>query len=195
MPEEALEPHELREKLEQVEEHLEHEGPSWTMYLSLSTAIVAVFAAVASLQSGGYANHALLEKNEAVLLQAKATDEWSLFQAKSVKAVIYTTQADLFPDTAAAKAADYREKAAKYKTEQEEIEHRARELEKEVTAKGEEAQANLEKHHKFARSVTVFQIAIALAAIGALTRRKPVWYLSLLVAAGGVAMFAQGFMG
>jgi hypothetical protein len=83
VPEEPLETHELREKLEEAQEH-GGEGPRWTLYLSLSTAIIAVFAAVGSLESGANESHALLAKNEAILAQSKATDQWAYFQAKAL---------------------------------------------------------------------------------------------------------------
>ncbi len=80
MPEESLETGELKESLDQGVEraHGEHGhgghgakgeggGTRWTGYLSLQTAVIAVFAAVASLESGGNSNDAILAKNEAIL--------------------------------------------------------------------------------------------------------------------------------
>src|SRR5262245_46621874 len=112
MPDEALETHELKEQLEETHEHIEHhhqhgpdhggkggthhghKGPTWTLYLSLTTALIAVLAAVSSLQSGAMESHALIEKNEAILSQAKATNQWGYFQAKSTKAAVYEAQAE-----------------------------------------------------------------------------------------------------
>ena len=104
MPEFGIETHELREKLEEMHEHTQHSqthshGPSWTLYLSLSTAMIAVFAAIGSLQAGAYANHALLKKNESVLAQARASDEWAYYQSKSVKANLYAVQSELVAST------------------------------------------------------------------------------------------------
>jgi hypothetical protein len=42
--------------------------------------------------------------------------------------------------------------------------------------------------------VTLLQIAIALSAIAALTRRKVIWFLGLAVSAGGIVMFVIGFL-
>ncbi len=57
----------------------------------------------------------------------------------------------------------------------------------------EKSERSLHVHHQFARSVTIFQVAIALAAIAALTRVKPVFWLSLAVGASGAILFALGF--
>jgi len=76
MPEEGLETQELKESLEQAAEHAEgHQegkGPAWILQLSLSTALIAVFAAIAALQSGSYANDAIVQKNESILNQSRA---------------------------------------------------------------------------------------------------------------------------
>jgi hypothetical protein len=203
MPEEGLETQEIKERLEEAQEKLaeEHEkaeretGPSWTLSLSLSTAIIAVCAAIASLLSGSYANNAILAKNEAVLNQARASDQWAYYQAKGIKQTVYASQADALAATGAAQAAKMREEASRYKEEQAEVEKRARELEAKVEEAGKAAEENLERHHQFAISVTIFQVAIALAAIAALTRRKPLWFVSLAVGVGGLVFFLRGLAG
>src|ERR1041384_3207742 len=94
MPEEDLETGELKEQIDQrLEEHEHHEHhkaepANWQRYLSLSTAMIAVLAAVASLESGANSNEAILEKSEAMLYQSKASDQWAFFQAKGIKATI-----------------------------------------------------------------------------------------------------------
>jgi hypothetical protein len=52
----------------------------------------------------------------------------------------------------------------------------------------------MERHHQFAFSVTLLQIAIARSAIAALTRRQLLWYLGLAVSVGGVVKFVLGMM-
>ncbi|PYS07648.1 MAG: DUF4337 domain-containing protein, partial [Acidobacteria bacterium] len=84
MPEDELETSELKEKLEQsiegAVEAAEHRG-RWIVYLSFTTAVIAVLAAISALESGTYSNEALLEKNEALLAQTKASDQWAYYQA------------------------------------------------------------------------------------------------------------------
>src|ERR1044071_6288484 len=97
MPEEDLETAELKERIDQGVEKALEEGagaPRWMLYLSLSTAIIAVFAAIASLESGANSNDAILEKNEAVLGQCRASDQWSYYQAKGVKGSLASAEAD-----------------------------------------------------------------------------------------------------
>src|SRR5437773_8756877 len=96
MAEDELETSELKEKLEEsIEEAVEgaERRAHWIVYLSFTTAVIAVLAAISALESGTYSNEALLEKNEALLAQTKASDQWAYYQAKSVKGTIYATQA------------------------------------------------------------------------------------------------------
>jgi|SRR5579862_9068739 len=201
MPEEDLETSELKEHidedLERAEEeehehahehaaapkkddkkpHAKKESPSWTRYLSLSTAIIAVFAAVASLESGSNSNEAILAKSQAMLDESQAADKWGEFQAKTIKATL--TEAD-------------RPRSDGYRKEADGLKEAARKLEDKVEEDNGDSEHLLEKHHRFAISVTLLQIAIALSAIAALTRRKPLWFVGLAVSAVGVAMFATG---
>jgi hypothetical protein len=204
MPEEDLETSELKEHidedLERDEEEREHEhapapaphgaakgkpkphaakkeAASWTRYLSLSTAIIAVFAAVASLESGSNSNEAILAKSEAMLDQSQASDQWSLFEAKSIKATL--TEAD-------------KPRSDGYRREGEKIQAAAQSLEDKVKEDNGESEHLMERHHKFAVSVTLLQIAIALSAIAALTRRKPLWFVGMAVSLAGVVMFGAG---
>ena len=54
------------------------------------------------------------------------------------------------------------------------------------------AESHLRKHQVLARSVTLFQITIAIGAISVLTKRRRFWLLSLMSGAIGVVFFVQG---
>lgn len=165
---------------------------TWTLWLSVSTAIVAVLAAVASLEAGAWANEALVCKNDAILHQSKADDGWAYYQAKSVKAAIYATQAELTlrPDL----AAKWNGEAERERNEQRDIKTEAEREQALVKEMNETSEHRLHQHHQFARSVTIFQVSIALAAIAALTRRKVTWWVSLGVGAAGAAFFVVGIL-
>src|SRR5437667_10146371 len=70
-----------------------------------------------------------------------------------------------------------RSKYDRYEKEQEQVKSEAER--KEAAAK-----SNFHKHEVFARGVTMFQIAIAIAAISALTKKPRFWIVSLFF--GGV---------
>jgi hypothetical protein len=70
----------------------------------------------------------------------------------------------------------------------------ALEYEHKVKESNERSEALMERHHQFAFSVTLLQIAIALSAIAALTRRQLLWYLGLAVSVGGAVKFVLGML-
>jgi hypothetical protein len=204
MPEEDLETADLKEQIDQRledHEHHEHHGhakpaamPGWLRYLSLSTAMIAVFAAVASLESGSSSNEAILEKSEAMLNQSQASDQWAYFQAKGLKATLSEGEAAIITDGKPELANKLAGEAKRYRAETEEIQKAARELEDKVKDNNKRSGELMERHHRFAIAVTLLQIAIALSAIAALTRRKPLWFLGMAVSAAGLALFVRGFM-
>src|SRR6266513_931144 len=78
---------------EEIEHHAEHGGAPWISWVALSTAILAVLAAIAGLLSGHHAN-------EAMMNQIEASDQWGYYQAKSIKASVLEATMTLASATA-----------------------------------------------------------------------------------------------
>lgn len=160
---------------EKIHHSAEHGGAAWVSWVALSTALLAVLAAIAGLLSGHCAN-------EAMMNQIEASDQWAYYQAKSIKASVLEAKMTL-----ANSATDKdQEKAAQYQEEQAEIK-------REAEHKQAEAKHNFQQHEVFARSVTMFQIAIAIAAISVLTKKPSFWFVSLVFGLAGTVFFALGF--
>jgi len=223
MPEEPeIETNELQETVSELHEELEEErkereadklANAWTKWIALSTALLAVFAAIGALQSGALVN-------EAMIAQLNASDKWNEYQAARQKEYLFTIEAnalydrgvspaaasesaasgqaaetigekkpklDLRPQPPSARLAEY---IAQIHKEQE----KEPELRKVAEEKEKTSEESLHGHHRFAWSVALIQVAIALSAIAALTRRKPIWIVSLLIGAVGVVLFANGML-
>jgi len=65
----------------------------------------------------------------------------------------------------------------------------AREKEHQRDEKAAEAAHLLHKHHGHANSVALFQVAIALGAVAALSRNRWIWFSSLVLGLAGTALF------
>ena len=161
---------------EQIHHHAEHGGPPWISWVALSTAILAVLAAITGLLSGKHAN-------EAMMSQIEAADQWAYYQAKGIKAAVLDAKMTLSGTV----TEQDQQKAEKYKEEQAEIQDEARH--KEAEAKG-----HFHQHEIFAHGVTFFQIAIAIAAISALTRRQRYWFVSLVLGGIGCVLLVLGWV-
>ena len=163
---------------EEMEEHAAS-GGRWTMGVALSCALLAAFAAVASLRAGHHAN-------EAMMCEIKAANLWSYFQAKSIKESQLKTKVEIL-------AALEKPVAAADKAKIEEYGKDKGELQKQAEEKEAESQHELRAHQTFAKSVTLFQIGIAMGAIAVLTKRKAFWLVSLGIGCAGLFFFAQAF--
>lgn len=166
--------------MEHLHEHV-HEsahggGPRWISWVALSTAILAVLAAISGLLSGAHAN-------EAMLSQIEASNQWSYYQAKSIKAAVLDAKTSI----AGWASEEDKGKAERYAKEEEEIKEKAEHLET-------EAKHHFSRHEILSRSVTMYQIAIAIAAISALTKRRRFWIVSLIFGLAGCFFFARALL-
>ena len=167
------------EHLHEEMEHYAEQGPRWTMGVALSCALLAALAALASLQAGHHAN-------EAMMCQIQSANSWSYFQSKSIKESQLKSKMDIFAALGKPVSEADKTKADEYMADKEEIQQQA---EKKRT----ESEHELQTHQIFAKSVTFFQIAIAIGAIAALTKRKSFWLLSLGIGAVGLVFIMQAF--
>jgi hypothetical protein len=181
---------------EAIHDELHKDGGSFLRNIALTTAILAAFAAISSLRAGGTVNEALRLETEATRLQAKASDQWAYYQAKGVKASVTESILESWraagkePPALAGEKESFSDRVKRYAREQESIKKEAEQLEQEREAKEHEAEHLMHLHHRFAYAVALFQVAIALGAVAALTRRKLVWIGSVGAGGIGVVLFA-----
>ncbi len=152
---------------------------SFTLGVALSSAILAVLAALAALFAGHHANEAMLDRVE-------AGDRWAYYQAKGIKANVLRSKLETL--AALDKEANPKDEAKldQYAEDQKEIEGKARGL-------TDASEQHLDRHNTLASSVTFFQVAIALGAISVLTKRKELWWASLAVGVAGAFFMVKGF--
>ena len=177
-------PEEIDVPTEHLHEHMEHQAQHsperWIIFVALSSALLAVCAAVSALLAGHHANEAVIE-------QIQSSDQWAYYQAKGIKAAVLEGKTEVLAGLGKEVSEKDREKLKDYKAEQAKIKTEAQET-------AASSALHLKHHHTLAKSVTLFQIAIALGAIAALTRRKTLWLISLAFGAVGLLFFALGLV-
>src|SRR6266404_1678207 len=99
---------------EQVKETAEHSGAAWISWVALSTALLAVLAAIAGLLSGKHLN-------EAMMNQIEASDQCNYYQSKSIKAAVLDAKMSL----SCASNESYQSKRDRYEKDQKEIKAKA----------------------------------------------------------------------
>jgi hypothetical protein len=175
----------------EVEEAIEKDRDGLTQKIALMTAILATLGALISYQSGSAQNEAMFLKNQSILKQAEASDQWAFYQAKSVKSHLDDATAALATDSEV--KARFLADKAKEDFEKTEIQAEAKKLQAESRKLGEESEAKLRPHERLALALTFLQIAIALAAITVLTRRRWLLWGSVASAAAGIVTSVAAF--
>lgn len=173
---------EVKEKLEEVIEH----GGSWSKLLAVSTAIIAVFAAVVSSFASNSTGEAFLQKNNAIFYQSKAADQWAFYQAKGIKLSLAENFFEQTHDP------QLKQNADRYKNEQEDIRKDAQHFERLVQDANDQSTRALAKSEKWDLASLLCQIGIALSAMSALLRQKILWIGSLLLAVVALGIFVVG---
>jgi ferric-dicitrate binding protein FerR (iron transport regulator) len=160
---------------DQAHEAAHESRERWITGVALTAAILAALAAITSMLSGHH-------EHESMMKQMEAADKWNYYQAKGIKAILRENHIEDL-EAAGEKVPDgQRKKLEKYRKEQGEIKAEAEALET-------SSHFHDDLHMVFGGGVTLFQVAIAVAAISALTRRKRDWFVGL-----GLGALALGFL-
>ncbi len=193
--EEGPEPQELMEhvdhNLESKEEgrHGSKKEGNKHLRAAVTAAILAVLAALGSLLSGHAAN-------EAILLQSQASDQWSYFQAKSIKSHLYEndrTLIEAFAQIAGNKSGGdelvktkLESKIADFEKQKKEVEDKARDLEK-------ESSHEFSEHQLYSLAVASFQIGIVIASVSILVDAGALYACSIVGGAAGIVLLVMGY--
>ena len=175
----------------EIEETVERERDGLTQKIALMTAILATVGALISYQSSSAQNEAMFLKNESILKQTQASDQWAFYQAKSMKSHLDEATAALATDPQV--KARFLSDKAKEDSESLEIQVEAKKLQAESRELGEASESKLRPHEHLALALTFIQIAIALAAITVLTKRRWLLWGSVGSAAAGMIAAASAF--
>lgn len=175
-------------ELQELREHAEEALHNPTLKpVSLTMAVLAVLVAVVTLL--GHRTH-----TEQIIAQAKASDQWSYYQAKGVRRHNYEAFSELLVALTSKNEAreeearkKFLQQADRYRDEQKEIDKEARALEHEVMIAGRKA-------NRFNLGEVFLEIALVVTSITLLTSNRGYWYMGMMFAALGVVVAATGFL-
>jgi hypothetical protein len=177
-----MEPNEAQELEEQQERAIE----SNLKPVSFSMAVLAVLVAIVTVM--GHRTH-----TEAVLFQAKATDQWNLYQAKKIRQNDTELATDLLSalalrDPAAGKKLTdgYNAHEQKWTEDLKAEQDEAQRLENEVKLAEHRASG-------FDLGEALLEIGLVVSSITLLTRLRTYWYLGVGFGVAGVVVAAIAF--
>ena len=171
----------------ELEHAAQHDPGGFAGQLAVITAILATVGALFSYMGGATQADAGLHKNDAAIKKTEASNQWNYYQAKSSKQNLSELAQELAPD---ARKTFYADEIKRYKTEKAEIKLAAEKLEAESKAWDERSAEKMHQHHRWAQATTAVQIAIAMAAIALLTKRR--WLEKLVFGMSAVGVVLGG---
>jgi cytochrome c556 len=165
-------------------EHAAHGGDGFSSRIAVMTAVLATVGALFGYLGGATQNDAALFKNNAAIDKTTAANAWNYYQAKSNKQNL----AELAISLPGADQAKYKADVARYQSEKEGIKTDAEKWEASSDAWNKKSERAMHTHHQWALATTAEQIAISLAAITLLTRKRWLLTATYAVAAVGLAL-------
>ncbi|MEO7887012.1 MAG: DUF4337 domain-containing protein, partial [Polaromonas sp.] len=162
-----------------------HDSGGMIAQIAVITAIIATIGAIFAYMGGATQANAGLYKNNAAIKKTEASNQWNYFQSKSTKQSLAELARDLAPED---KKVGYQGKIDRYEKEKNEIKAIAEKLEADSAVWDKSSDEQIHQHHRWAQATTVLQVAIALAAIALLTRKKWLEYGMFVVAGVGLVI-------
>jgi hypothetical protein len=159
---------------EELQEHAEHAQNPFDKRVAATMAIIAACLAVVSVLGH-------IATTEELLNQQKASDQWSYYQAKSIRRYVSeVAQNDK-------QSEQYAKNAEKNKKDEEEISEKAKELENESHLVGRQA---LRLHF----GEVFLEVSIVFASLAILSKRPLLWYAAIAGGLVGVGVAASTLM-
>lgn len=173
-------------------EHLAHQGVSLAQWVAILSAILSCLAAFIGYQSSTKQNHAILLKDQAIIKTTQASDMWAYLQSKKTK--IHLMEIAISASSDPDKIANFQKEMSRYSSEVPAIQENAEKLSKSAKDADEKGDEIMEPHENLAQAMMMLQIAISLASITALTRKRWLLAVSLISAVAGMGFAMAGWM-
>lgn len=158
----------------------------------IAAALLAVIAAIASLLANKSATEALQLKNEAILLRTEASDTYNFYESRSIKEHVYRAAAEANPALSGSARAKLVDVATHERIEKGPLLEKARAQEENAKKASERSERASRAHEILEGGVTLFEVAIAVVSISALTSSTFLIYFGAFAAAGGLALTIYG---
>jgi hypothetical protein len=171
-------------------EHAAHGGDPFSARIAVMTAVLATVGALFGYQAGDTQNNAAMFKNNAAIKKTEASNQWNYYQAKSSKQNL----SELALTLPGIDQEKYKTEVERYKKEKNDIKADAEKLEAVSLDWDKKSDGQMHQHHRWAQAMTAEQIAISLAAITLLTRKKWLEYGAYGVAGIGVALGVMAWL-
>ena len=184
-PLEELEHHEHAEHAE----HAAHAHNPLISQVTFTIAVLAVVAAIAASLETTESDAAIAAKNDAVLAQDQATDQWGFENSKNLRGKMFQIAAD----AGGAHAADYARSVVHEAADQARAQEAAKAFEDKRDQALERAEVREVRHGRLTVASTLLHMAIAIATLAIILGRRWPWLAALGLSAAGLAAGAWAY--
>ena len=148
---------------------------AWTKYVSLTIVVIAVIGAIAAQWSGKYSSRVQIS-------QVKASDQWAYFEAKTIKqhldevSLPQFLHSDTNDSTVAAEIKKLTKDLPRYEIDKTNAWKKAKAFEDtrdEASVRG----------GRMGMAGSLLSVSIATASICTVTKKKPLWFIAMIMAA------------
>lgn len=180
-------------QFEEATERHEHISGGGSRLVPLLSAIMAVLAAIGTLASHHRSIEAMMLKNDAILTTAKASEQYTTYQTKRVRVALYSTLlgADVITDAKARSSTQVslaHEQASSLAVLQD-----AKKIEDRALQEQERSELMINSFVTMEIGTTLFEIALVLSSISALTRSPVLLWGAVGASALGIVLLCAGY--
>jgi hypothetical protein len=167
---------------------------TWIQWVAMTTTVLAVVAAIASLRASSYST-------KVQIATTREANQWAYYQSKSIKEHSFALNRDILAgarmlEVKNPKAQKYlTDKIKEYESEIARYDKEKKEIKKDAEDIIKEQEILKVKNGNFALAVMLLQIAIMCSAVGALIKKKLMWLVGLVMGGWGIFYFVMGFLG
>ena len=179
----------VHKTLEEVHERGEHAKNNPTV--AIAAAVLAVLAALATMLALNRSTLGLVEKNQTILSQARASDTYNYYEATKIKAHLYEAlhEAGLGDPKEHARL---QAEGAREERKSAPLLLKAQTLETQSSKHEEHSEVALKAYETFEVAVTLFEVSIVFVSISALAASRTLLWIAGVSSIIGVIFLAMG---
>lgn len=175
------------EEIAEFSKEMREAGEQSLTHVSLIISVLAVLVAMVTVL--GHREH-----TEAVLAQARASDQWNEYQARRIRQAALSLAADALSLQTGVDADKVAAKEAQYKQRQDKFQEQLDEDSREAHGQEAEVQKAERKAERFDLGEALLQIGVVLASVTLLTRQRRYVIVALTLGISGILAALSAFL-
>lgn len=160
----------------------------------VAAAVIAVFAALATLLANHNSISGLAQKNEAILYQIKSADQYGYYESSRIKEHVYQAILGAGMVSAVPARAQMQSTIAREQGKAAKILKVAQDDDLAAQEHFKDSEGYMKAYEKFEVATTLFEVSIVLVSITALMRTRAMLFVAAGATLIGIVFFGLGFL-